>query len=128
MNGKIVRRCKVCGAEYETCYSCEKNSSWRMHTDTADHYYILYVLMDYQGGQDAKTSYRALRKRGVDFANTNEYLPEVRKLLDEIYAGSHNGKTLFVKEAEPAQAPEVAAEQPQEEAGSAEETYTVGSL
>ena len=83
----------MCGAVYESCYSCEKAKSWRVHTDTADHYYILSVLMEYQGGHDATRAYRALRKRGVDFRDTTGYIPSVRKLLGEIYEG-YKGKPL----------------------------------
>lgn len=44
----MIRNCKVCGASYKTCYSCEKERSWRLHTDTPEHYYIWTVLMGYQ--------------------------------------------------------------------------------
>lgn len=127
MSGKIVKRCKVCGISYETCYSCEKSHSWRAHTDTADHYYVFCVLMDYQSGKDASECYRALRKRGVDFAKTEVFLPEVRDLLDEIYTRSHNGKTLSVKQAEPDEVPETAAEQ-KKEAAPPQTEYVVGEL
>lgn len=50
----MVRDCKVCGNSYNTCYSCEKERSWRLHTDTHEHYYIWTVLMDYQINHDAK--------------------------------------------------------------------------
>lgn len=81
----MLKHCKVCGTEYDSCFSCEKQNSWRAHTDTADHYYILSVLMEYQSGHDAKKAYRALRKRGVDLRATDGYLPTIRKLLTEIY-------------------------------------------
>ena len=82
----MVRDCKVCGNSYNTCYSCEKERSWRLHTDTHEHYYIWTVLMDYQINHDAKKTYNVLRKRGVDFQNTTGYLPKVRSLLAEIYS------------------------------------------
>lgn len=85
----MLKHCKVCGAEYDSCFSCEKQNSWRAHTDTAEHYYILGVLMEYQSGHDAKKAYRALRKRGVDLRATDGYLPTVRKLLAEIYDVYH---------------------------------------
>lgn len=79
------RHCKVCGAEYETCFACEKQNSWRAHTDTAEHYYILTVLMEYQSGGSAKRAYDALRKRGVDLRAADQYLPSVGKLMAELY-------------------------------------------
>lgn len=127
MNGKIVKRCKVCGVSYETCYSCEHSHSWRAHTDTADHYYIFCVLMDYQGGRDAAECYRALEKRGMDFAKTEAFLPEVRDLLDEIYSRSHDGKTLSVKHAESDKVPKITVEQ-NEDAVSQQTEYTVSEL
>jgi len=82
----MVRKCKVCGESYKTCYSCEKERSWRVHTDTSGHYYIWTVLMSYQSTRDAMAAYQALVKRGVDFQHTEGFLPGVRQLLVEIYA------------------------------------------
>ena len=81
---KRVVHCKVCGAEYEACYSCERDRGWRMHTDTMEHYQILCVLMDYKTNRDAKGAYRALRKLGVDMQNSDGYVESVSKLLREI--------------------------------------------
>ncbi len=86
MEGTIVKHCKVCGATYEACVSCERNHSWKMHTDTAAHYYIFTVLMAYQADHDAKRAYCALEKRGVDLDDTAGYTPRVRALLAEIGA------------------------------------------
>lgn len=85
----MIRECKVCGASYKTCYSCEKDRSWRVHTDTLEHYYILVALMDYQVNHDAKRAYDALRKRGIDLRNTAGYTPSVQALMAEIYALTH---------------------------------------
>lgn len=89
MEKKEKKRCKVCGTEYEMCYSCDKKHSWRMHTDTEDHFYIFGVLMEYQVTHDVKQAYNALRKRGIDFSNTTDFLPSVQKLLAEIYTLAH---------------------------------------
>ncbi len=82
----MVRSCKVCGATYKTCYVCEKERSWRLHTDTLEHYYIWTVLMEYQSSHDAKAAYAAFRKRGIDIRNTAGYEPGVQALLSEISA------------------------------------------
>lgn len=82
----MIKHCRVCGAEYDSCFSCEKKNSWRILTDTADHYYILGVLMEYQSGHDAKKAHSALKKRGVDPSETDGYLPSVQKLMTEIYS------------------------------------------
>lgn len=74
---------------YRLDYSCEKERSWRLHTDTPEHYYIWTVLMGYQANHDAKQAYSALRKRGIDLRNTAEYTPSVQALLAEIYALAH---------------------------------------
>lgn len=80
----MKRLCRVCGKEYEFCYSCEKVHSWRALTDTADHYYVLNVLMEYQSDHDAMKAYRALSKRGVDVRKTDGLLPSVKALMVEI--------------------------------------------
>ncbi len=84
----MIRNCKVCGASYNTCYSCEKERSWRLHTDTPEHYYILMVLM---GIRPTMTQNRhiALFGSGIDLRNTAEYTPSVQARLAEIYALSH---------------------------------------
>lgn len=81
----MLKRCRVCGAEYDSCYSCEKTHSWRTLTDTAEHYYILGVLMAYQTNRDADSAYNALCKRGVDFQDIGHFLPNIQDILVEIY-------------------------------------------
>ena len=80
----MIRECKVCGGSYKTCYSCEKERSWRVHTDTLEHYYIWTVLMEYLGNHDAKAAYAALRKRHIDIRDTAGYAPRIQALLSEI--------------------------------------------
>ena len=82
----MIRSCKVCGAAYKTCYVCEKERSWRLHTDTLEHYYMLTVLMEYQSDHDAKSAYAALQKRGIDTRIVTGYEPNVQALLSEINA------------------------------------------
>ena len=76
--------CKVCGAKYETCYTCEKGRTWRLHTDTLDHYFIFTVLMSYEVNHDAKEAYDALTDRGIDLEDTAGYLPTIQRLFAEI--------------------------------------------
>lgn len=85
----MIRDCKVCGASYKTCYACERERSWRLHTDTLDHYYIFSVIMSYQVNHDAKRAYNVLQKRGIDFRNTAGFTPSIREALAEIYALAH---------------------------------------
>jgi hypothetical protein len=107
----MIRNCKVCGAAYNTCYSCEKERSWRLHTDTPEHYYLWTVLMEYQVSRDAKQAYSALRKRGIDLRNTAGYVPSVQTLLAEIYTLTHENSRAKKTAAE---AEEIKAEEPAE--------------
>lgn len=91
MENKLLKRCKVCGAEYEACVSCEKKHSWRVHTDSPEHYYIFVTLMQYQTDHDAKSAYKTLRKRGIDLRVTDGYISSVQKLLAEINSLAHEG-------------------------------------
>lgn len=84
-----MKHCKVCGAEYELCYSCEKKYSWKVHTDTAEHYYIFGVLMEYQVSHNTKQAYSSLRKRGINLRDTAGFTPSVQKILAEIDALAH---------------------------------------
>lgn len=81
----MTRRCKVCGAAYQTCYICEQSRSWRTHTDTLDHYRVFMALMEYRTSHHALQAYRALRKCGVSFHKTAEFLPDIQRILAEIY-------------------------------------------
>ncbi len=85
----MKRQCRVCGNEYEYCYSCEKVHSWRALADTTDHYYILNVLMEYQIDHDATKAYRALQKRGADIRDTDRFLSSVKSLMVEIASKVH---------------------------------------
>lgn len=80
-----IRHCRLCGAEYDCCVACEKLRSWRAVTDTADHYYILGVLMEYQSNRDAKSAREALEQRGVSVKDAKKFLPGAKKLAEEIF-------------------------------------------
>ena len=88
----MKRRCRVCGKEYEYCYSCEKIHSWRSIADTIEHYYILCVLMDYQVNHDAVSAFKALEKRGVDFHEIEDFLSGIQKLLKEVDLAHENNR------------------------------------
>lgn len=77
-------RCKVCGVEYEVCASCKHEASWRLHTDTAEHYQILCALMEFKARGDAKKAYDICKRCGVDFENTGGYNDSVSALLQKI--------------------------------------------
>lgn len=85
----MIRDCKVCGASYKTCFACERDRSWRLHTDTIEHYHVFMVLMAYQVNHDAKQAYKVLREHGIDFYDTAEFNPHTRKVLAEIHALAH---------------------------------------
>lgn len=101
MEKSIQKHCKVCGAEYELCYSCEKKNSWKVHADTEDHFYIFGVLMDYMVRRDAHQAYEALVRRGIDIHDTAGYIPSVQSLFAEIAALAHEGSNALEAEAEP---------------------------
>ena len=78
----MQRACSVCGAMYETCYVCEKTKSWRVHTDTLDHYYILTVLMDYK--TDRGISAEALADR---YRLQMEYYRKALRMMEDKEVG-----------------------------------------
>ena len=94
MDKKFIQRCKVCGAEYEVCYVCEKDKSWRMLTDTAEHYEVLIAIMEYQYDHDAEKAYHSLQRSGVDFTSIEGYIPSVQQYLMEIKS-RHEKQTVF---------------------------------
>ncbi len=91
MTNHIVT-CRVCGAKYPYCYACDRKRSWRGLADTVDHYYILLALMTYRTDHDAEKAYRILHERGLDFLHTEEFIPDVRDRLAEIYSVVHGSE------------------------------------
>lgn len=76
--------CKVCGAEYELCAACEKSRSWRIHTDTLEHYRVLCICMEYQMYGDADKAYKSLLNAGADLHDMSAYTPSAAQLIGEI--------------------------------------------
>lgn len=100
MSEKHIKRCRICGAEYDGCVSCDDKRSWLALTDTQEHFYILCVLMDYKIDRDAKRAYDALKRRGFQFGHKEVYLKGAASLLDEIKAKGHPKEAIVIKGAE----------------------------
>ena len=79
-----IRKCRVCGKEYEVCPACKRTNGWNNLTDTEDHYRILIALMDYKSDGNADMAREWLELCDVDFRDTTGYLPSVAKLIEEI--------------------------------------------
>lgn len=45
-----MKRCSVCGTEYEGCGRCEKTHGWKFWVDKIEEYPIVVILNDYRGG------------------------------------------------------------------------------
>lgn len=93
MDKNAKRTCRICGAEYELCYACERKHGWKTLTDTEDHYYILLALMDYKSDHDAKSAYEKLKKRSFNKDDIDTFIPEVKDMLNEIIDASIEART-----------------------------------
>lgn len=45
-----MKRCSVCGTEYEGCGRCEKTHGWKFWVHKIEEYPIVVILNDYRGG------------------------------------------------------------------------------
>lgn len=44
-----MKKCSVCGKEYNYCPNCEKTHSWKFYTCEPEHYQIHMALNSYRG-------------------------------------------------------------------------------
>lgn len=82
---EINSYCVICGNGYHCCISCpeQRNASWRILTDTANHFKIYTIICDYR---DKKISKEIARKQlsKVDITGWETFKDGVKGLIEEI--------------------------------------------
>ena len=84
-NKKINAPCTICGAGYHICNTCQQQKSfksWRVVTDTMEHYKIYMAIHGYTLSQDKETAKRELEK--CDLLGLEDFNPPVRTVIQEI--------------------------------------------
>lgn len=84
-NKKINAHCAICGAGYHICNTCQQQKSfksWRVVTDTVEHYKIYMAVHGYTLSQDKETAKRDLEK--CDLSGLEDFNLPVRIVIQEI--------------------------------------------
>ena len=82
---KINAHCDICGAGYHirnTCLQQKSFKSWRVVTDTVEHYKIYRAVHGYTLSQDKETAKRELEK--CDLSGLEDFNPPIRAVIQEI--------------------------------------------
>lgn len=96
-----IRKCLICGKEYEACVNCSKYGGWRAVTDTPEHYQIYSIIQDMRLGaspKELKEQFAQISKEA-----TQSMMPEIRNVLikgnviDNGVATAKRGKTAITK-------------------------------
>lgn len=88
---KINAHCAICGAGYHICSTCQQQKSfksWRVVTDTVEHYKIYMALHGYTLSQDKETAKRDLEK--CDLSGLEDFNPPIRAVIQEILSEEDN--------------------------------------
>lgn len=108
MDNKPNRKCRICGAAYHACMDCAARQRakygiepWRAIAESPLHYQVYSLLIDYtrktQPVSEIKTELQRLHLQDVD-----TYLPENRKLVEEILAYQEPESKTSEEESQPA--------------------------
>lgn len=108
MDNKPNRKCRICGAAYHACMDCAARQRarygvepWRAIAESPLHYQVYSLLIDYtrkaQPVSEIKIELQRLHLTDVD-----TYLPENRKLVEEILAYQEPESSAPEKELPPA--------------------------
>ncbi len=79
--------CKICGAQYYSCKTCEENrgvwQSWRLFTDTPEHYQLFMLLSEYGSGHLSKSD-AAEALTAFDLSDMDGWNPVVKAQIESI--------------------------------------------
>ena len=85
--------CKVCGARYYACDSCDRLRNWRSMCDTPEHYQIYQTLRLYTRRMiDKFEAASMLDNAGVDLEHMEEFTPSTADLVWEIMNTESEGR------------------------------------
>lgn len=87
--------CSICGKGYYMCQSCKDQlrlNSWKIHTDTSEHFKIFQIVRGYTIGlynkDEAKNKFE-----NVDLSDLESFLPEVKSAIKTILSDKNTNST-----------------------------------
>lgn len=80
--------CKICGNGYHICNSCLQQKSfqsWRIVTDTMEHYKIFLTIHGYTISKDKEKA--KMQLQNCDLNGLEDFRPEIKAAIKEIMTG-----------------------------------------
>ena len=86
MEQKNNATCAICDSPYYMCLSCKdtmKNSPWKAHTDTSEHYKVFQVISGYSTGVYNKEEAKSKLKT-IDLSDLDSFKENIKNIIKDI--------------------------------------------
>lgn len=95
MEDKLNGKCVVCGNRYHICKACDERrgkwKSWKLLTDTPEHYQIFVILRDFDSGNISASDAKAALGN-FDLSDTSGWNETILSLLQKVKAPQRKRK------------------------------------
>lgn len=78
--------CSICGNEYYVCLSCRdsvKANTWKIHTDTAEHYKVYQIIHGLSTGVYTKDEAK-IRFKNVNLSDLDNFRPHIKNIINDV--------------------------------------------
>lgn len=78
--------CSICGKSYHVCSSCKdviKESPWKLHTDTPEHYKIYQVIHGLSTGVYTKEEAK-LKFKNIDLSDLESFRENIKNIIEDV--------------------------------------------
>lgn len=84
MANKTNATCSICGNGYYMCLSCRDNTnSWKIYTDTAEHYKVFQVVRGFSNNVYTKDEAKA-KLKNINLVDLESFRPHIKKIVKDI--------------------------------------------
>ena len=84
MANKTNATCSICGNEYYMCLSChDKINSWKIYTDTAEHYKVFQVVRGFSNNVYTKDEARE-KLKNINLVDLESFRPHIKEIVKNI--------------------------------------------
>lgn len=96
MSKELNGTCVICGNKYHICKICDERKdsweSWKLLTDTSEHYQIFVILRDYDSKRITAEQARELLS-SYDLSQKETWNLSIKKILNKIFGKQKNNRT-----------------------------------
>ena len=84
MANKTNATCSICGNGYYMCLSChDKVNSWKIYTDTAEHYKVFQVVRGFSNNVYTKDEARE-KLKNINLVDLESFRPHIKEIVKNI--------------------------------------------